>query len=87
MTEDGLDMLGAVPNKGAEFQTMIKDGETIDAKEELIKGMATCHSLTMIDEKLSGDPIDLRMFDFSKWSLEEVIFFPIHTSSAEPYIR
>ena len=72
LTEDGLDMLGVVPNKDAEFQTMIKDGEPIDTKEELIKGMATCHSLTLIDDKLSGDPIDLRMFDFTKWSLEEV---------------
>ena len=50
---------------------MIKDDEPIDAKEDLIKGMATCHSLTMIEEKLSGDPIDLRMFEFTKWNLEE----------------
>ena len=73
LTEDGLDMLGVVPNKDEQgFQTMIKDNEIIDPNEDLIKGMATCHSLTMIDEKLSGDPIDLRMFEFTKWSLEEV---------------
>ena len=54
---------------------MIKDDEPIDAKEDLIKGMATCHSLTMIEEKLSGDPIDLRMFEFTKWNLEEVCMY------------
>ena len=54
---------------------MIKDDEPIDAKEDLIKGMATCHSLTMIEEKLSGDPIDLRMFEFTKWNLEEVFIY------------
>ena len=57
---------------------MIKDDEPIDAKEELIKGMATCHSLTMIEEKLSGDPIDLRMFEFTKWNLEEVCIYILY---------
>ena len=59
---------------------MIKDDEPIDAKEDLIKGMATCHSLTMIEEKISGDPIDLRMFEFTKWNLEEV---PMYLYSIE----
>ena len=57
---------------------MIKDDELIDIKEELIKGMATCHSLTMIEEKLSGDPIDLRMFEFTKWNLEEVCIYILY---------
>ena len=57
---------------------MIKDDEPIDTKEDLIKGMATCHSLTMIEEKLSGDPIDLRMFEFTNWNLEEVCMYNLY---------
>ena len=72
LTEDGLDMHGIVPNKANKFHDVIAvDSGLIDNKSDLIKGMSTCHSLTIIDDKISGDPIDLRMFEFTKWSLEE----------------
>ena len=33
--------------------------------------MATCHSLRMVDEELVGDPLDLKMFEFTGWSFDE----------------
>ncbi|KAJ8106342.1 hypothetical protein OPT61_g9601 [Boeremia exigua] len=33
--------------------------------------MATCHSLRKIDNELVGDPLDVKMFDFTGWSYEE----------------
>ncbi len=33
----------------------------------LISAMASCHSLTMINEELAGDPIDLKMFQATGW--------------------
>jgi hypothetical protein len=33
--------------------------------------MATCHSLTVIEDVLSGDPLDLKMFLSTGWELEE----------------
>ena len=32
-----------------------------------IVAMATCHSLTIINGEISGDPIDLKMFQASGW--------------------
>jgi hypothetical protein len=29
--------------------------------------MGTCHSLTIIQDKLVGDPLDVKMFEFLKW--------------------
>ena len=29
--------------------------------------MVTCHSLTVIDGEISGDPLDLIMFKSTKW--------------------
>ena len=29
----------------------------------ILAAMATCHSLTVIDSKLVGDPLDIRMFE------------------------
>ena len=51
-------MHGVVPSDDQSgFQPMIDTHEAIGMKDNLIKAMATCHSLTNIEEKLSGDPI------------------------------
>ena len=34
---------------------------------ELKYAMGTCHSLTRIDGVLSGDPLELKMFESLKW--------------------
>lgn len=33
--------------------------------------MATCHSLRLVDGELLGDPLDLKMFQFTAWEFEE----------------
>jgi len=33
--------------------------------------MATCHSLRLVDDELIGDPLDLKMFEFTNWIFEE----------------
>ncbi|KAI9226977.1 MAG: P-type ATPase P5 type [Piptocephalis tieghemiana] len=33
--------------------------------------LATCHALKMVQDSLVGDPLDLKMFDWTNWSLEE----------------
>lgn len=37
----------------------------------LMHCLASCHSLTKIDEKIIGDPLDLQMFEATGWILEE----------------
>ena len=33
--------------------------------------LASCHSLTNINDQLTGDPLDVKMFESTKWQLEE----------------
>ena len=33
--------------------------------------MATCHSLRLVDGKPVGDPLDIKMFEYTGWSIEE----------------
>lgn len=33
--------------------------------------MATCHSLTRLEGKISGDPLDINMFEATQWVLDE----------------
>lgn len=87
LTEDGLDILGvrvASPATG-KFTGVLSDPSTLvpsrnhrsrdSAQDSKLKAalftMATCHSLRVVDEELVGDPLDLKMFEFTRWSFEE----------------
>uniref|UniRef100_A0A668A832 ATPase 13A3 n=1 Tax=Myripristis murdjan TaxID=586833 RepID=A0A668A832_9TELE len=72
LTEDGLDMWGVQRAENGRFLL----SEENAYKESLVKTqfvacMATCHSLTKIEGELSGDPLDLKMFEATGWILEE----------------
>ncbi|KAG2462182.1 AT133 ATPase, partial [Polypterus senegalus] len=72
LTEDGLDLWGIHRVE----QNCFLEPETSGFKEHLVKSsfvacMATCHSLTKIEGQISGDPLDLKMFEATGWILEE----------------
>ncbi|WAR14557.1 AT133-like protein [Mya arenaria] len=48
----------------------LSDPSLLD-RNNLLIGLATCHSLTIIDGEISGDPMDIVMFKSTKWMLEE----------------
>lgn len=43
----------------------------IERQKRIIYTMATCHSLRVVDCELLGDPLDVKMFQFTGWSYEE----------------
>lgn len=71
LTEEGLDLWGVVPAAGGKFQEPVADPSQLPWDSQLLQGMATCHSITVIDQQLSGDPLDLKMFEATNWVLEE----------------
>ena len=46
--------------------TQLSDSSNIKA------AMACCHSLTYIEGEISGDPLDVKMYEATGWELEEV---------------
>lgn len=79
LTEEGLDVLGVrsvdrIEKNFSDLHTDIEDVPIIgvaDAKTPLLHALATCHSLKLVNGELVGDPLDLRMFEFTGWVLEE----------------
>uniref|UniRef100_A0A8C9ESL4 Cation-transporting ATPase 13A3 n=1 Tax=Pavo cristatus TaxID=9049 RepID=A0A8C9ESL4_PAVCR len=72
LTEDGLDLWGIQRVENARF--LLPEERACSEsllKSEFIACMATCHSLTKIEGVLSGDPLDLKMFEAIGWILEE----------------
>lgn len=83
LTEDGLDVLGVrvVNHNTNTFSDMITEPQSLlrhdvsqssgDSLRAALHTMATCHSLRSVDDELVGDPLDLKMFEFTCWSYEE----------------
>lgn len=77
LTEEGLDVLGirAVTDSG--FSELLEESESlaaaapVDPDLSILHVMATCHSLRLIDNELLGDPLDDKMFKFTRWAYEE----------------
>ena len=72
LTEDGLDFHSAVPTEDAQF---VDEKPSLDGhfprQGDLVRALASCHSLTRIEEELCGDPLDLILFEKTGWILEE----------------
>lgn len=71
LTEDGLDMYGVVPKTVTNsLQIPLKQIERLQF-DHLLYGMVTCHSITLMNGEMKGDPLDLKMFESTGWKLEE----------------
>lgn len=76
LTEDGLDILGV---RGLErnmqmFGELLEDVHDLPSSREkatFLHALATCHSLKTVDGEVIGDPLDVKMFGFTQWTLEE----------------
>lgn len=87
LTEEGLDILGVrvVVRADTRFTDLMTNPEQllsehdaktgsndhIDTRKAALYTMATCHSLRMVDDEPVGDPLDLKMFEFTGWSYQE----------------
>ncbi|XP_066458045.1 probable cation-transporting ATPase 13A4 isoform X2 [Eleutherodactylus coqui] len=68
LTEDGLDLWGVVPSIDSRFQKvhMFTNGNNMPWCP-LLAAMTCCHSLIILDGKIQGDPMDLKMFEGTNW--------------------
>lgn len=87
LTEDGLDVLGirVAQRPANRFSEILPDALSLlpgaayerdptveyDAHKAVLYTMATCHSLRVVDDEIVGDPLDVKMFEFTGWSYEE----------------
>ena len=87
LTEDGLDVLGVrvVSRPANRFTEILGEATallpgatyerdpTVDynANKAILYTMATCHSLRIVDDEFIGDPLDLKMFEWTRWQFEE----------------
>ena len=88
LTEDGLDVLGVRTIDKAErtfselHATASDMPDEAKSKISLLYALATCHSLKLVNDELIGDPLDIKMFDFTGWILDEGQSRPVTAKGA-----
>lgn len=74
LTEEGLDLYGTAPSGTGNLKlhsSEFLDDKLSDINSSLNECMGLCHSLQKIENILVGDPLEVKMFESTKWSLEE----------------
>lgn len=54
-------MWGIVPIENKEVKQPLKSVSALSYTSELLRGMASCHSLAIINGELGGDPLDIKV--------------------------
>ncbi|XP_066126419.1 polyamine-transporting ATPase 13A2 isoform X3 [Saccopteryx bilineata] len=70
LTEDGLDVMGVVPLQGQAFLPLVPEPRRLPTGP-LLRALATCHTLSRLQDTPVGDPMDLKMVESTGWVLEE----------------
>ncbi|KAG2372656.1 hypothetical protein C9374_013664 [Naegleria lovaniensis] len=63
-------------NHTSQFSSLIKDKDlltNLSSSSLLVQCMATCHNLSNVFGKLVGDPLDVKLFEATRWKLLEPI--------------
>ncbi|WFD22739.1 hypothetical protein MEQU1_001415 [Malassezia equina] len=77
LTEDGLDVLGArtVDPTTGQFSELHQTVDEIPAAGHgplpLLHALTTCHNLKVVDGEVIGDPLDVKMFEYTRWRIDE----------------
>ncbi|XP_065579463.1 polyamine-transporting ATPase 13A2-like isoform X2 [Artemia franciscana] len=92
LTEDGMNFKTMLPSREGKFDYEVSSHQTLlsmiaSANREddepfpkLLEGMATCHSLTYINDKLCGDPLEIQILMASGATYE-----PPNTAGGQTY--
>ena len=70
-TQDGRKLFDVECKSIADVDPNIDDRITQSTQPKILRTMTTCHSLKIVNGELLGDPLDLKMFEFTRWELEE----------------
>ena len=64
-------LISSIDGLSSDVATQSASDNNVQSKNLLLGCMASCHSLRLIDDGLLGDPLDVKMFEFTGWNFTE----------------
>ena len=62
-----MDLKGVVESRNSGFTEMVADPTQLALDSPLVQAMATCHSLIKLKGNLTGNPLDVKLFEAIEW--------------------
>lgn len=66
LTEDGLDVWGVVEGGAAGFSELVREPRLLP-HGPMLRGLACCHTVTLMKGRALGDPLELKMVESTGW--------------------
>lgn len=70
LTEEGLDVWGVIEVGPAGFSELVPEPSLLPPGN-MLSGLASCHTVTLLQGQRLGDPLELKMIESTGWKLEE----------------
>ncbi|XP_051805292.1 cation-transporting ATPase 13A2 isoform X2 [Acanthochromis polyacanthus] len=70
LTEEGLDVWGVMEGGTAGFSELVPEPRLL-LPGPMLSGLACCHTVTLLQGKPLGDPLELKMVESTGWTLQE----------------
>ncbi|KAM6983109.1 polyamine-transporting ATPase 13A2 isoform 1-T1 [Tautogolabrus adspersus] len=70
LTEEGLDVWGVMEAGPAGFSELVPEPKLL-LPGNMLSGLASCHTVTLLQGQPLGDPLELKMIESTGWTLEE----------------
>ena len=67
-----MDLAGVCESRGTRFDKMTPDPKTLPRDSKLLEVMATCHSLIKLKGDITGNPLDVKLFEAIGWVMKTV---------------
>ncbi|CDR99706.1 related to YPK9-vacuolar protein with a possible role in sequestering heavy metals [Sporisorium scitamineum] len=86
LTEEGLGVMGIRMVKDGKFTDLVQREQTEEVKEDgaklsLIEAMATAHDLNLLDGEPIGEPLEVKMLEWTRRKLQDdASLAPVHLS-------
>lgn len=71
LTEDSVDLHEIVHSSNGKFMEPIKDSTMLDTNDTLLRSLAVCHSIKLLDNSFIGDDLEIKLFNWTGWQLME----------------
>ena len=62
-----MDLKGVVESRTTGLGDMVDDPTLLALDSHLVQAMATCHSLIKLKGKITGNPLDVKLFEALEW--------------------
>ncbi|XP_023120279.1 cation-transporting ATPase 13A2 isoform X3 [Amphiprion ocellaris] len=70
LTEEGLDVWGVMEGGTDGFSELVPEPRRL-LPGSMLSGLACCHTVTLLRGEPLGDPLELKMFESTGWTLQE----------------